>query len=76
MSQNIAHAPWSRIQEPLVSFLETIVDLPGTVRSAGREVADLYGRYNPDKFRAVWERLGTETNGWSNDIAPEHRGRG
>ncbi len=22
-----------------------------------REVADLYGRYNPDKYRKVWEQL-------------------
>jgi len=33
-----------------VSFLE---NLPGDVRGVGREVADLYGRYNPDKFRGV-----------------------
>lgn len=42
------------IQEPLVKFLE---ELPEGVRSEGREVADLYGRYNPDKFREVWEKL-------------------
>jgi len=33
-----------------VRFLET---LPKKVRGVGREVADLYGRYNPDKFRDV-----------------------
>lgn len=48
------HTPWSGIQKPLVSFL---MDLPEGVRSEGREVADLYGRYNPDKFREVWEKL-------------------
>jgi hypothetical protein len=48
------NSPWSMIQEPLVKFLE---ELPEGVRSEGREVADLYGRYNPDKFRGVWEKL-------------------
>jgi hypothetical protein len=48
------HLPWARIQEPLVKFLE---ELPDGMRSEGREVADLYGRYNPDKFRGVWEKL-------------------
>ncbi len=51
------HRPWERIQEPLVKFLEEIDELPEDVRRAGREVADLYGRYNPDKFRGVWEKL-------------------
>jgi len=51
------HTPWERIQEPLVKFLEGIDELPENVRSAGREVADLYGRYEPDKFRGVWEKL-------------------
>jgi len=51
------HTPWERIQEPLVRFLEGIDELPENVRSAGREVADLYGRYNPDKFRGVWQKL-------------------
>jgi hypothetical protein len=51
------HYPWSRIEEPLVSFLETIVDLSEEVRNVGKEVVDLYGRYNPDKFRGVWEKL-------------------
>lgn len=48
------HAPWSRIHKPLVKFLE---DLPEVARSEGKEVADLYGRYNPDKFRGVWDKL-------------------
>ncbi|MFX0200478.1 MAG: hypothetical protein ACFFCW_30540 [Candidatus Hodarchaeota archaeon] len=48
------HRPWAGIQEPLVSFLE---NLPEDVRGIGREVADLYGRYNPDKFRGVWEKF-------------------
>jgi hypothetical protein len=48
------HAPWSRIEEQLVKFLE---ELPKGARSKGREVADLYGRHNPDKFRGVWEKL-------------------
>jgi hypothetical protein len=53
--------PWSSIQEPLASFLETMVDLPEDVRSVAIEVADLYGRYNPDKFRGVWEKLRVQT---------------
>jgi hypothetical protein len=51
------HMPWSRIQEPLVSFLERIDGLGEEVRSVGKEVADLYGRYNPEEFRKVWEKL-------------------
>jgi hypothetical protein len=46
--------PWTETEEPLVKFLE---ELPVGVRNEGREVADLYGRYNPDKFRGVWEKL-------------------
>jgi len=37
-----------------VSFLE---NLARDVRGVGREMADLYGLYNPDKFRGVWEKL-------------------
>ena len=48
------HSPWSMIQEPLLKFLE---GLPQEVRGEGKDVADLYGRYNPDKFRAVWRKL-------------------
>lgn len=51
------HMQWSPIQEPLVNFLVAMVDMPGDVRSAAIEVADAYGRYNPDKFRDVWEKL-------------------
>jgi hypothetical protein len=51
------HMPWSSIQEPLVNFLEAMVDMTEDVRSAAIEVADAYGRYNPDKFRDVWEKL-------------------
>jgi len=49
--------PWSGIQEPLVSFLERIVGMGGKVQDLAIEVVDLYGRYNPDAFRGVWERL-------------------
>ena len=49
--------PWSSIQEPLVNFLEKMVDMPKEVRSVAIEVADAYGRYNSDKFSAVWEKL-------------------
>ncbi|MGA1980122.1 MAG: hypothetical protein ABSG99_06115 [Sedimentisphaerales bacterium] len=48
------HMTWSNIQDPLVKFLE---DLPENMWSEGKEVADLYGRYNPEKFRGVWEKL-------------------
>jgi hypothetical protein len=51
------HTTWSRIQEPLVNFLEAMVDMSQEVRSAAIEVADAYGRYNPDKFRGVWAKL-------------------
>lgn len=27
------------------------------VLERGRNVADLYGRYNPDKSRDIWEKL-------------------
>jgi hypothetical protein len=54
------HMPWADIQDHLIKFLE---DLPEDLRSVGREVADLYGRYDPDKFRGVWEKLNvTEEN--------------
>ena len=42
------HRAWSGIDKALVSFLE---NLPEDMRSVGRKLADLYGRYNPDKFR-------------------------
>jgi len=48
------HSTWSMIQEPLLKFLE---ELPEEVRGEGKNVADLYGRYNPGKFRDVWEKL-------------------
>jgi hypothetical protein len=48
------HAPWSIIHEPLVKFLE---GLPQEARGEGKDVADLYGRYNPDKFHGVWKKL-------------------
>jgi len=51
------HMTWSRIQEPLVNFLVAMVDMPQEVRSAAIEVADAYGRYNPDEFRGVWAKL-------------------
>jgi len=48
------HYTWPKIQDPLVKFLG---DLPEEARGEGKDVADLYGRYNPGKFRAVWEKL-------------------
>ncbi len=49
--------PWSEIEKPLVSFLEGMTGMSQEVRREAREVADAYGRYNPDKFRGVWEKL-------------------
>ena len=51
------HMPWAHIQKPLVKFLETMVESPENVQSEAKEVADLYGRYHPEKFRDVWEKL-------------------
>ncbi len=51
------HMPWARIQNPLAEFLEAMVESPENIRSEVKEVADLYGRYNPEKFRGVWEKL-------------------
>lgn len=55
--------PWADIQGPLVKFLETMVEAPENIRSEAREVADSYGRYNPEKFRDVWEKLSGVKNG-------------
>ena len=57
------HMPWAHIQDPLVEFLETMVESPENVLSEAIEVADLYGRYNPEKFREVWERLKKRVEG-------------
>jgi hypothetical protein len=51
------HMPWADIQDPLVEFLETMAESAEDIRTEAAEVADLYGRYNPDKFREVWEKL-------------------
>jgi len=51
------HMTWSEIQDPLVNFLKTMVDKSPDVRLAAKDVADSYGRYNPDIFRDVWEML-------------------
>ena len=48
------HAPWSMIHEPLVKFLQ---ELSEEALSEGKDVVDLYGRYNPDKFHEVWDKL-------------------
>ena len=56
-ANEIMRMPWSRIEDALVGFLEGIVEQPEDVRSDGKEVADMYGRYSPDKFRGVWEKL-------------------
>jgi len=42
------HWPWADIQGPLVTFLEEMVE--------AAEVADLYKRYNTEKFRGVREK--------------------
>jgi hypothetical protein len=55
------------IQDPLVDFLEKMAGRGREIRSAAREVADAYGRYSPDKFRGVWEKL-------NKDITPDCAG--
>lgn len=40
-----------------MKFLETMLESPENVKNEARDMADLYGRYNPDKFRDVWEKL-------------------
>jgi hypothetical protein len=55
--------PWAALEEELVGFLERICGLPDehegldVIREEAIEVADSYGRFQPDKFRGVWERL-------------------
>ena len=51
------HTPWASIQDPLVNFLTRMKSLPKEIRDIAVDVADMYGRYNPDKFRGVWEDL-------------------
>ncbi len=57
--------PWVRYEEKLVEFLEQISELPNDyenvedVLNEAVEVADLYGRLQPDKFREIWEKLNT-----------------
>ena len=51
------HEPWSSIQDPLVSLLTTMVNKTKEIRDIAADVADMYGRYNPDKFREVWEKF-------------------
>ena len=55
--------PWARYEERLVDFLEQISKLPNDyenvedILNEAVEVADLYGRLQPDKFREIWEKL-------------------
>jgi len=55
--------PWARYEERLVEFLEQISELPNEyenvkdILNEAVEVADLYGRLQPDKFRGIWEGL-------------------
>ncbi len=57
--------PWARYEERLIEFLEQIGALPNDYENVGDilneavEVADLYGRLQPDKFREIWEKLNT-----------------
>ena len=54
---------WARYEERLKEFLEQISKLPNEyenvedVLNEAVEVADLYGRIQPDKFREIWEKL-------------------
>ncbi len=55
--------PLARYEERLKEFLEQIGELPNDyenvedVLNEAVEVADLYGRLQPDKFREIWEKL-------------------
>jgi hypothetical protein len=55
--------PWAKYEEKLVEFLEQISALPNDyenvedILNEAVEVADLYGRLQPDKFREIWEKL-------------------
>ena len=55
--------PWARYEERLKEFLEQIGELPNDYENVEDilnevvEVADLYGRLQPDKFREIWEKL-------------------
>jgi len=55
--------PWARYEEKLVEFLEQISKLTNDyenvedILNEAVEVADLYGRLQPDKFREIWEKL-------------------
>ncbi len=55
--------PWARYEEKLIEFLEQISALPNDyenvedILNEAVEVADLYGRLQPDKFREIWEKL-------------------
>jgi len=51
------HVTWSSIQEPLVNFLGKMVDMPKEIQSVAIEVADMYGRYSPNEYRGIWEKL-------------------
>ena len=54
---------WARYEEKLVEFLGQISELPNDyenvedILNEAVEVADLYGRLQPDKFREIWEKL-------------------
>jgi len=55
--------PWARYEEKLVEFLEQIGELTNDyenvedVLNEAVEVADFYGRLQPDKLREIWEKL-------------------
>jgi len=55
--------PWAGYEEKLVGFLEQISKLPNDyenvedILNEAVEMADLYGRLQPDKFREIWEKL-------------------
>ena len=54
---------WARYEERIVEFLEQICKLSNDyenleyILNEAVEVADLYGRLQPDKFREIWEKL-------------------
>lgn len=61
--------PWAEYEERLVEFMEQISKLPNDyenvedILNEAVEVADLYGRLQPDKFREIWEKLNKRLRG-------------
>jgi len=59
----IQDKPWARYEERVKEFLEQMSKLPNEyenvedILNEAVELADLYGRLQPNKFREIWEKL-------------------